>query len=256
MTTIKQIANSLKFLEETGGLAALREIDFAIPAKLPGGFAAHVDEINNMLAETACKLEPLASMFDNVDSKFREMAESAIQFKSIVSDSTSFANVISQMGMKQGGGTQRRVKELAELAGADTSHFLGQASNQGKDKKGGTPRRPHSEVLVDGGREERAVVLRRALIESGRTYECEGKRQDGTKCGLAGEWLGQVLVLQVHHDNGKRTDNRSENLKFLCPNCHSVTENWGKNLGLTEVTTDKAISREYRKRKRNEPKGS
>ena len=51
------------------------------------------------------------------------------------------------------------------------------------------------------------------------------------KCAICGinEWLGQPLVLQLHHINGDNTDNRLENLQLLCPNCHSQTDNYCGN---------------------------
>jgi protein-arginine kinase activator protein McsA len=41
------------------------------------------------------------------------------------------------------------------------------------------------------------------------------------------EWNGQPLRLQIDHINGNPVDNRQENLRFLCPNCHSQTINFG-----------------------------
>ena len=36
--------------------------------------------------------------------------------------------------------------------------------------------------------------------------------------------------VKYHNNNGKNNDNRLENLRFLCPNCHSQTETYsGKN---------------------------
>jgi RNA polymerase subunit RPABC4/transcription elongation factor Spt4 len=40
---------------------------------------------------------------------------------------------------------------------------------------------------------------------------------------LEPEWNGKVLTLQVDHINGVNDDHRLENLRFLCPNCHSQT---------------------------------
>lgn len=43
--------------------------------------------------------------------------------------------------------------------------------------------------------------------------------------------MGRKLALQLHHINGDNTDHRLENLVFLCPNCHSITDNFaGKGI--------------------------
>ncbi|MGM9530406.1 HNH endonuclease [Intestinibacter sp.] len=40
------------------------------------------------------------------------------------------------------------------------------------------------------------------------------------ECGIT-EWRGKPITIQLHHINGDRSDNRVENLRMLCPNCHS-----------------------------------
>ena len=43
-------------------------------------------------------------------------------------------------------------------------------------------------------------------------------------------WLGKPLSLQLDHKNGISSDHRLENLRYLCPNCHSQTDTYcGKN---------------------------
>lgn len=78
--------------------------------------------------------------------------------------------------------------------------------------------------------------VRKNLIQL-RGYRCE-------VCGLS-EWNGQILPLQVHHINGIRSDNRLENLQILCPNCHSLTENFAgknKNSNTKKVSDEELIN--------------
>jgi Zn finger protein HypA/HybF involved in hydrogenase expression len=66
--------------------------------------------------------------------------------------------------------------------------------------------------------------LKVKLLKSGiKTNECE-------ECGQKEIWNGKKLIMHLDHINGKSDDHRLENLKMLCPNCHSQTETYaGKN---------------------------
>lgn len=55
-------------------------------------------------------------------------------------------------------------------------------------------------------------------------------------CGNNGIWLNKKITLQLDHINGINNDNRVENLRFLCPNCHSQTSTYtGKNTKKNKV---------------------
>lgn len=46
------------------------------------------------------------------------------------------------------------------------------------------------------------------------------------------EWLGGEIPLETHHKDGNYKNNEEQNLELLCPNCHSITDNYrGKNRG-------------------------
>lgn len=74
---------------------------------------------------------------------------------------------------------------------------------------------------------ENSVVCRgyvkKILIQEGHGKRCE-------ICNLD-TWLEKPLILHLDHINGDSNDNRKENLRFICPNCHSQTSTYcGKNI--------------------------
>ena len=156
---------------------------------------------------------------------FEVLSEAAAKTESI-------SGVLRLLGLKRAGGNfsyiSRRLKELE----VDTSHFTGQAHGKGRPSPGIT----HSAATIlvlrpSGSRREYAKRLRRAMIEIGMEYRCA--------CGQGPEWQGQVLVLHVDHKDGNWLDNRPENVRFLCPNCHSQTVTFGSKNGARGPTVRK-----------------
>jgi len=46
-------------------------------------------------------------------------------------------------------------------------------------------------------------------------------------CGTENTWNNKPLVLQLDHIDGDSDNNYPKNLRLLCPNCHSQTDNFG-----------------------------
>jgi hypothetical protein len=68
-------------------------------------------------------------------------------------------------------------------------------------------------------RKAHGSALSRALLAIGVPLRC-------ALCGIGPQWNEAPLVLHVDHINGDPYDCRAENLRFLCPNCHSQTDTY------------------------------
>ncbi|MEU5805783.1 HNH endonuclease signature motif containing protein [Streptomyces sp. NPDC047718] len=144
----------------------------------------------------------------------REGRPAPEELREAVTSSQSYAQTLRRLGVSCSNTTLKRwIRE----DGLSTAHFTGQAHMKGR--AGAT--RPASDILVqhEGTRRTRTHLLRRALREIGIPECC-------AMCGTAPEWLGQPMTLEVDHVNGDWSDDRAENLRLLCPNCHAVTDTW------------------------------
>lgn len=142
-----------------------------------------------------------------------------------VSISLSYRQVITRLGLVPAGGNyqsiQRRIGEL-NIA---TGHFTGKVWNK-LPFGNSIYRKSIDEVLVKKGTTQ-SYKLKRRLIKAGL------KEQACELCGWAQRSIDGRIPVELDHINGDRFDNRIENLRILCPNCHSLQlTHRGKNIGM------------------------
>ena len=65
-------------------------------------------------------------------------------------------------------------------------------------------------------------------IKYKRIYILEEQDNSCLWCGIK-EWNGKSIILELDHIDGNTNNNSRENLRFLCPNCHSQTDTWRKS---------------------------
>lgn len=148
----------------------------------------------------------------------RRCRPKASELREAVAASQSLRETLRRLDRPDNGAQRANLRQWITDDGLSIAHFLGQAHQRGKPSA--TAKRP-DEVLVRHDNEHRTTTkrLRRALHEVGVPEQC-------TRCGTGPEWLGKPLTLEIDHINGDWRDDRGENLRLLCPNCHTVTRTW------------------------------
>ena len=143
-------------------------------------------------------------------------------------NSYSLAEVLNKAGRKQGGGAQQTLKKKIAEWEIDTSHFTGQRWQQSPNQlpQQGKEKYDLSEVFCKNSPVTQKVL--RGYVERHQVldYKC-------VTCGCDGHWQGGEIALEIDHINGDNADNEISNLRYLCPNCHALTETYrGRNKAL------------------------
>lgn len=148
-----------------------------------------------------------------------------------VKTSKTKAEVLSKLGLKQGGSYNMLKNHFNRLC-LDTSHFLHGKELMDHIRSQKKPPRP-----LTTGEYRYTHNLKLRLIKAG-ILEAKCYEQD---CGIS-TWKGKQLSLHLDHINGNNTDNRIENLRLLCPNCHSLTPTYcGKNVAHKQLEKNKCL---------------
>lgn len=144
--------------------------------------------------------------------------------RAAVEASQSIRETLGRLGIGISGSSYAAIKAAMRRHGIDRSHFRGQGWALGTRGavRNGAP--PLEEMLIKDSPHPCTSGLRKRLLkESVKEHRCE-------VCGLS-DWCGMRIPLQLDHLNGDRRDNRLENLRVVCPNCHAQTETWcGRNI--------------------------
>lgn len=103
---------------------------------------------------------------------------------------------------------------VAEKSASSTNKFC-------SSKCSGENQRNETNRLIENGSVFSFETMRRYLMETLGTCE---------ECGITNTYNGKPIVLQCDHIDGDNDNHSLDNLRLLCPNCHSQTDTWcGRN---------------------------
>jgi len=147
-------------------------------------------------------------------SRMRKVKKEA--FVKIVQDSNSLRDIILHFGLPINGGNYKTLKRIISEYKLDISHFGYNGTIR--------TRKRNDEIFIKGSTYNNSNLKKRIINENLVEYVCAD-----VDCSNTGEWNSKKLVLQLDHINGDSRDNRIENLRFLCPNCHSQTVTYSRS---------------------------
>lgn len=145
----------------------------------------------------------------------------------LCAESYSYAEVLRKAGRAQAGGSQETLKKKIAEFNIDISHFTGQRWQHSPTfQEKYTP----ENLFVYGNTASNQTLKKYLLQYNLLEYKC-------SECGCDGNWRGKILALQLHHKDGDHQNNELNNLTFLCPNCHAITDSYGgkNNIGQERV---------------------
>lgn len=142
-------------------------------------------------------------------------------FAKLVAQSKTYTEILNYWGFDHRGYYSRALRARIKQDKIDDSHIKQYSSGE---KAGWKTGRHLDEYLVLHGPNIHGSELKRKLIKAGiKSNICE-------ECGQEPIWNNKPLTLQLDHINGNSADNRIENLRILCPHCHSQTDTFaGRN---------------------------
>jgi hypothetical protein len=152
----------------------------------------------------------------------RKRRWSISDLKRVTKQSTSIRQIIDGLGLVPAGGNYDQVKRALVENKINISHITGSGWRKGK-KFQFVPRIRLEDIFVKKSTFQSYKLKKRLFAVGLKKEKCE-------RCGWAEASEDGRIPVELDHINGDKYDNRLQNLRILCPNCHSLqSTHRGKN---------------------------
>ncbi|RJR14143.1 HNH endonuclease [Candidatus Parcubacteria bacterium] len=139
---------------------------------------------------------------------------SSQQLINAVEVSSSIRQVLMRLNLIPAGGNYVHISREIKRLQLNTTHFRGKTWNRGLEVPR-APLIPLEDILVADNGFQSFKLKKRLFVAGLKNQKCE-------LCGWSKKSVDGRIPLELDHINGNRRDNRIENLRILCPNCHSL----------------------------------
>lgn len=147
----------------------------------------------------------------------------------LINDSITQTEVLKKLGLTCRSGNYQTLLKYVNLYDINIDHFNGRKVAYEKLKRSKEMKQiTNSEYFTKG-------VVRKNASTKSRILKYNLKKHVCSECNCPPEWNNKILNLQLDHINGDTFDNTLENLRFLCPNCHSQTATFGGSKKLEKL---------------------
>jgi 5-methylcytosine-specific restriction endonuclease McrA len=140
--------------------------------------------------------------------------------QTIINESNSVVTILKKLGFDPYTGNHRTLTQRLKEEIFDMEEFnINKKEEHRKrtSKAHFSNRIENDEVFQENSKYRNNNDIKKRLLVIGFEYRC-------TECGITDNYNNKEIKLQLDHINGINDDNRLENLRFLCPNCHSQTK--------------------------------
>jgi len=135
------------------------------------------------------------------------------EFKDIIENCETYSEILAYFGLMNRGDNHKTLKKRINELGIKFES-IGYNRILAENRK-----KPISYFLRKGIKVTNTYLKKRLIKEGLIEDKCD-------ICDQGNMWNGEYLSLHVDHKNGDPTDHRLENIRLLCPNCHSQTGNY------------------------------